>query len=117
MTVSLATAAGRSSRYSALNPSVGSLARGLHPAWVMSVWPSWPSSRPSSVITSSLAVVVAPVVETVAVGWLTPAEKLPVRSSGDAAATLRHSDHWGVLSIVAGLILKVGFVIPPGLLG
>ena len=81
-----------SMRYSALNPSTGSLASEFQPPGVLSVWPACPSISPSAVITSSLAAAVAVgAVETVPASWFAPGAKFPVTSSGFTVATLRHS--------------------------
>ncbi len=100
-------AAGRSSLYSDVNPSVGSLARLFQPAGLEMVWPTCPSGMPSFVITRSLAAEVFPAVETVAVSWLAPVEKLPVVSTGLTVATLAHSETCAVLSMLAGVTVKV----------
>ncbi len=74
-TVSLATAAGRSRRYSDANPKVTSLVRLFQPLPWLNVPPA--TLNPSVVITRSLACEVAATVETVAVVVEAPTSVMP----------------------------------------
>src|SRR5579864_3053274 len=109
VTVSLATAAGRSSLYSEAKPRAVSVAILFQPAAEANVWPATSLLKPSAVITSSAACVVAPPVETVAL--VDPAlTAVPVWSSAVAPV---HSVSWASALIVAGLIVNVGFGTAP----
>ena len=115
VTVSLATPAGRSSRYSLAKPLAVSLVNAFQPAPLEKVCPATPLLKPSAVTTSSAPWVVAPDVETVTLTELAFVA-VPVWSSGEAAAP-DHSLICASQLMLAGLMVKVALEIPPGFAG
>ena len=111
VTVSLATAAGRLRRYSEAKPLGMSLTRLVQPAPRVYTWAAL-ISGPKSVTTSSSACVVAAAVDKVTEAWLALTARVPVRSSGAAATTFRHSVIWAMLPFGT---TNLALTIPPGL--
>src|SRR5207245_451826 len=114
--VSLATAAGRSSRYSEPKPLAASFTRLPQPPPGVKVWPP-AILKPSLVITSSFGRLVAALVEIVTVLVAAPTARVPVRSRGAAARTPLHSEIWATVSTDAGRTVNRTLGIPPGLFG
>ena len=68
-------------------------------------------------MTSSLDWVMAPTVAMTVVVVATGTAKVPDWSSGAAVATPSHSEIWALPPMVAGFMVNVVLLIPPGLLG